>query len=106
ICVIGNEVIPKIEGLINWLGKIGVTPKGIVAAGAVLAGLAVSVKLVTGALALYSTALKVAAAGSKIAAGATWLFNAALRANPIGIVDRKSTRLNSSHVKISYAVFC
>src|SRR5690606_39675950 len=24
----------------------------------------------------------------------------------ISIVDRKSTRLNSSHVKISYAVFC
>src|SRR5690606_41222974 len=24
----------------------------------------------------------------------------------VGIVDRKSTRLNSSHVKISYAVFC
>src|SRR5690606_41729258 len=29
---------------------------------------------------------------------------AALRA--AGIEDRKSTRLNSSHVKISYAVFC
>src|SRR6266403_1816943 len=27
------------------------------------------------------------------------------RANPRG-VDRKSTRLNSSHVEISYAVFC
>src|SRR5690606_4515370 len=27
--------------------------------------------------------------------------------NPIsGLTDRKSTRLNSSHVKISYAVFC
>jgi phage-related minor tail protein len=91
--VIGNEVIPKIEGLINWLGKIGVTPKGIVAAGAVLAGLAVSVKLVTGALALYSTALKVAAAGSKIASGAMWLFNAALRANPIGIVVTALTAL-------------
>src|SRR5690606_41661181 len=25
---------------------------------------------------------------------------------PLGIRDRKSTRLNSSHVKISYAVFC
>src|SRR5690606_40229845 len=25
---------------------------------------------------------------------------------PSGLVDRKSTRLNSSHVKISYAVFC
>src|SRR5690606_40408777 len=24
----------------------------------------------------------------------------------VGYVDRKSTRLNSSHVKISYAVFC
>src|SRR3989442_4705792 len=24
----------------------------------------------------------------------------------VGIVDRKSTRLNSSHVRISYAVFC
>src|SRR5690606_6854652 len=27
-------------------------------------------------------------------------------ANPITDIDRKSTRLNSSHVKISYAVFC
>src|SRR6266700_7442991 len=25
---------------------------------------------------------------------------------PCGATDRKSTRLNSSHVKISYAVFC
>src|SRR5256885_3921334 len=25
---------------------------------------------------------------------------------PLGIVDRKSTRLNSSHLVISYAVFC
>src|SRR5690606_41829755 len=27
-------------------------------------------------------------------------------AAPVGQEDRKSTRLNSSHVKISYAVFC
>src|SRR5690606_40965957 len=27
-------------------------------------------------------------------------------ANPLGQLNRKSTRLNSSHVKISYAVFC
>src|SRR3712207_8476492 len=27
-------------------------------------------------------------------------------AEPIGVVDRKSTRLNSSHANISYAVFC
>src|SRR5690606_39983676 len=28
------------------------------------------------------------------------------QAVPVRIEDRKSTRLNSSHVKISYAVFC
>src|SRR5690606_40922432 len=33
------------------------------------------------------------------------LMNGAITQNPVGI-DRKSTRLNSSHVKISYAVFC
>src|SRR5437773_8023378 len=27
-------------------------------------------------------------------------------ANGCGVVDRKSTRLNSSHITISYAVFC
>src|SRR5690606_40905370 len=29
-----------------------------------------------------------------------------LGVDPFGSKDRKSTRLNSSHVKISYAVFC
>src|SRR5690606_41110859 len=29
-----------------------------------------------------------------------------LAAQPLELSDRKSTRLNSSHVKISYAVFC
>src|SRR5438445_9357446 len=27
-------------------------------------------------------------------------------AEPLGLTDRKSTRLNSSHANISYAVFC
>src|SRR5690349_23587831 len=35
------------------------------------------------------------------AAGARWIFDAAGHTS-----DRKSTRLNSSHVEISYAVFC
>src|SRR5690349_23376391 len=30
----------------------------------------------------------------------------ALKAVPVNVTDRKSTRLNSSHVEISYAVFC
>src|SRR5690606_24212610 len=51
--------------------------------------------------------------GARSAAVAGWLrhFDAdAMRewAHGLGIdtLDRKSTRLNSSHVKISYAVFC
>src|SRR5436309_8241171 len=33
-------------------------------------------------------------------------FHQHLFTEPAGFSDRKSTRLNSSHVKISYAVFC
>src|SRR5690606_13729249 len=35
-----------------------------------------------------------------------WLATLAVLLAIIGLTDRKSTRLNSSHVKISYAVFC
>src|SRR3712207_8511264 len=33
-------------------------------------------------------------------------FNLRRLLEPIGNIDRKSTRLNSSHANISYAVFC
>src|SRR5690606_41442189 len=33
-------------------------------------------------------------------------LSSASRSSGMGTPDRKSTRLNSSHVKISYAVFC
>src|SRR5690606_40788248 len=43
----------------------------------------------------------------------TWIFSGLMSMNPLAVfdakarpnIDRKSTRLNSSHVKISYAVF-
>src|SRR3712207_7556935 len=35
-----------------------------------------------------------------------WLGPASPRAQPSTTTDRKSTRLNSSHANISYAVFC
>src|SRR5690625_5457595 len=33
-------------------------------------------------------------------------FHNAANSHPCSVLDRKSTRLNSSHVAISYAVFC
>lgn len=84
--ILGNTVLPKIQAFIGWLGKLGVTPTGMIAVVAAIAGLALSVKLVTGAIALYNAAIKVAAVASKIWAGAIWLVNAAMKANPIGIV--------------------
>lgn len=86
VSVLGDQVLPKISAFIGWLEKMGVTPKGIVAVGVAITGLAVGVKLASGALALYNGAIKAVQLGSKIAAAATWLFNTALRANPIGIV--------------------
>src|SRR5699024_11341129 len=48
-------------------------------------------------------AIGIATAGAAVGVGATMGFNYLYDNN---ILDRKSTRLNSSHVSISYAVFC
>src|SRR5690606_40344588 len=44
----------------------------------------------------------------RCAHGSTWTLTSTSRywALKLETIDRKSTRLNSSHVKISYAVFC
>src|SRR5690606_39518337 len=39
-------------------------------------------------------------------AGFRHIFSRAAGLRRTAVIDRKSTRLNSSHVKISYAVFC
>src|SRR2546421_9398947 len=41
-----------------------------------------------------------------LAAGLGFLAQAPVAADPAEVADRKSTRLNSSHDQISYAVFC
>src|SRR5690606_40998610 len=45
-------------------------------------------------------------AGLSFASRPVLQFGVALLGLNISVADRKSTRLNSSHVKISYAVFC
>jgi cell wall-associated NlpC family hydrolase/phage-related minor tail protein len=91
--VIGNQVIPKVIAFIDWMKKIGVTPSGLLMLGGVFVGLAVAVKLVSGVLMVYrgivlavSSISKIAAVGTRIWAAAVWVLNAAMRANPIGII--------------------
>src|SRR3712207_7832954 len=43
--------------------------------------------------------------GDRHSPGPEWI-SGVLQRRPAGVVDRKSTRLNSSHANISYAVFC
>src|SRR3989442_11874702 len=52
----------------------------------------------------YQGDLIVGAARTFLAGG--YLFDFKLTADRSNLEDRKSTRLNSSHVRISYAVFC
>src|SRR2546422_11436165 len=56
------------------------------------------------ALPIYSAARRAAAIHSPRSSGVPW--DALIRTNSVGNGDRKSTRLNSSHGYISYAVFC
>src|SRR5262245_34067666 len=59
-----------------------------------------------GFLAAYDAALAALdAARAPASSGRSWWHNHS-GADPQQIVDRKSTRLNSSHLGISYAVFC
>ncbi len=86
VSVMGDTILPKIETFIGWIGKMGVTPAGLIALGGVFVGIAAGIKVAQVGLTLYSGALKIVENWSKITAAATWLFNNALRANPIGIV--------------------
>src|SRR5690606_41798928 len=44
--------------------------------------------------------------GNRVTAGGKFVVQFVLLGSEDQHIDRKSTRLNSSHVKISYAVFC
>src|SRR3712207_9290835 len=57
------------------------------------------------ALPIYSRDVKVAAGEDELHAGVRKPV-ALDHGSGLGQVDRKSTRLNSSHANISYAVFC
>src|SRR5690606_40196878 len=65
-----------------------------------------SVKTLGGPLTIAGAAGDAAALGLVAFAGMLAFLSVSLGVINLLPVDRKSTRLNSSHVKISYAVFC
>src|SRR5690606_40901528 len=58
------------------------------------------------ALSLLKLMLPFAPVQRRLRFGMHWIAETWIAANKGWMRDRKSTRLNSSHVKISYAVFC
>jgi len=83
---IGNTAIPMILKLQGIFNTLGLKPEIFVILAGALLGVAGAVKLVNVALAVYNALSKTGAVVTKAVTAATWLFNAALRANPIGIV--------------------
>src|SRR5690625_5378887 len=55
---------------------------------------------------IYQMAFRMLKTKSRVSASKYKLKKALMELGPSGFPDRKSTRLNSSHVAISYAVFC
>lgn len=69
------------------------TASNVLALGVVFGPLVSKVFAAAKAIAAWNIAQKATVVWSKLAAGATWLFNTALRANPIGIVVTALTAL-------------
>ena len=83
---LGTHVVPKIQSFIALMKGMGISPATFLAVGGALAALALSVKLVSVATAVWRGLAIAAGAASKVWAAGVWLVNAAMRANPIGIV--------------------
>lgn len=73
---IGNQLIPPISSLLGFFQKHTTVLKVLVG---VVAGIALG-------LSAYALAVKAAAIAQKVWTGAVWLFNAAMDANPIGLI--------------------
>lgn len=83
---LGGTVVPKIQSFINYMKNLGISPSTFIAVGAAITGLALAVKGVSLAVGIWNGLQAAATVASKLWAGAVWLVNNALRANPIGIV--------------------
>ncbi|RBQ05149.1 phage tail protein [Micromonospora sp. LHW51205] len=78
-----GEAIPTLEKVGKWAIDNSST---LLTVGGVIAGLAVSVWAVQGAMAAWNAVTLIWTGITKVATAAQWLWNAAMMANPIGLV--------------------
>lgn len=86
----GKALLPAAEGLLKVfqavMGTIGRFQGALTALIAVIAAVAAIVIGVNAAMAIYNTVTTLAAGATKVWAAAQWLLNAAMTANPIGLI--------------------
>jgi TP901 family phage tail tape measure protein len=78
-----DVVTPKMEAMFTWITENIETVKTI---GLVVGGFAAGIVLLNVGLTVYNTIVGTVAAVTKIWTGVQWLLNAAMTANPIGLV--------------------
>ena len=87
---IGQALLPVVSKLASWLGKLAAFAKqnqsAFTALGAVLAGIVTTVLAVKAATIAWNAAQAIAKVASMAWSAAQWLLNAAMTANPIGLV--------------------
>jgi len=88
-----KAVTPVIKSFAGWVKKNPGLVKGIVKVAAVVGGMAAAISVVSGvvglatkAFGIYKTVLKAGQVVTKIITAAQWLWNAAMMANPIGLI--------------------
>src|ERR1035438_9610218 len=98
---IGGRQITVVTGgefVISALNAFQVTPD---------AAQIVSISPNTGQQGANLLSVAVTGTGTNFLPGATQVsFGSGINVGAVNVLDRKSTRLNSSHLGISYAVFC
>jgi hypothetical protein len=78
-----GKLLPLLQGMATWAQN---NVPIIVALGAVIGALALIIVAVNIAMKVYEATTKIVAVATKLWAGAQWLLNAALNANPIGLI--------------------
>lgn len=87
---IGYALLPALEAVLGPLQALGTWAQEnttvLLVVGGVIGGIAAAILLVNAAMAVWNAIQTVLAAKTAIVTAAQWLWNAALAANPIGIV--------------------